>query len=107
LQKAGAIISAFDPIAMDHAKKAFTDVNWCEDSVSVAQDAEAVVILTEWNEFRALPFDRIEQIMATPRLIDLRNIYKLPEMKARGFHYVSIGRSEIKPDQSVKLRSVS
>ena len=107
LQKAGATISAFDPIAMDHAKKAFKDVNWCEDALSVAEGADAIVILTEWNEFRALPFDKIEQIMATPRLIDLRNIYKLPEMKARGFHYVSIGRDEIKPDQSVKLRSVS
>ncbi len=107
LQKAGAMISAFDPIAMDHAKKAFKDVNWCEDSLATAQDADAIVILTEWNEFRALPFDRIEQVMATPRLIDLRNIYKLPEMKARGFHYVSVGRDEIKPDQSVKLRSVS
>lgn len=107
LQKAGAIISAFDPAAMDHAKKVLTDVNWCEDIYEVADKAEALVILTEWNEFRALQLDKLEEVMTTPRLVDLRNIYKIPEMQVRGFHYVSIGRADVKPDRSTKLRSVS
>lgn len=107
LQKAGAQIAAFDPVAMEHAKKSFKDVTWCENSMAVADQADALVILTEWNEFRALPLDKIEAAMKEPLLIDLRNIYKLPEMQVRGFHYVSIGRPEVRSDRSVKLRSVS
>jgi UDPglucose 6-dehydrogenase len=107
LQAAGATVAAYDPAAMDHAKKVMKDVDWKDDIYAVAEGADAVVILTEWNEFRALQLDRLEEIMATPRLIDLRNIYKIPEMQVRGFHYVSIGRPDVKPDRAVKLRSVS
>jgi UDPglucose 6-dehydrogenase len=107
LQKAGAHIAAFDPAAMEHAKKVFTNVTWCDDTYAAVKDADATVILTEWNEFRALQLDRLEELMKTPRLIDLRNIYKLPEMQVRGFHYVSVGRPEVRPDRGVKLRSVS
>ena len=107
LQKAGAKIAAFDPIAMDHAKKALPNVEWGSDVYDVADKADAIVILTEWNEFRALQFDRLESIMKTPCLVDLRNIYKIPEMQVRGFHYVSVGRPDVKPDRAVKLRSVS
>lgn len=107
LQQAGAQVAAFDPAAMDHARKALPDVTWCEDSYQVAENADALVILTEWNEFRALQLDQIEASMKTPLLIDLRNIYKPSEMEGRGFHYISIGRPEFKPDAKTRLRSVS
>jgi len=92
LQKNGANIAAYDPVAMDEAKKHLTDLEWCEDSYEVAQDADALVIITEWNEFRALSTTRLAEIMKSKTLIDLRNIYKPEIMSERGFHYVSIGR---------------
>lgn len=104
LQKAGAHIVAFDPAAMDHAKKALDNVTWANDAYDVAQDADALVILTEWNEFRGLNLDRVEKAMKAKRLIDLRNIYKVPDMQKRGFHYVSIGRPEVHADKVVPLR---
>ncbi len=107
LQKAGAKIAAHDPIAMDHAKKALSDVEWCEDPYAVAKDADVLVIVTEWNEYRALQLDKVEAAMKTPVLVDLRNIYKLPEMEQTGFNYVSIGRPATVPGNKIKLRSVS
>ena len=105
LQEAGAVIAAHDPAAMETAGKHLSNVDWQNDPYSVAEDAEALVILTEWNEFRALHLSRIEESMRTPRLIDLRNIYKPKDMEARKFHYVSVGRKDIfpqKPVQAVK-----
>lgn len=107
LIEAGAKISAYDPAAMEHAKKMITGVEWCNDVYDVVKDADAVAILTEWNEFRALQLDRLEETMRTPRIVDLRNIYKLPEMQARGFEYYSIGRPDIQPGKNARLRSVS
>lgn len=107
LQKAGAVISAFDPIAMENAQKVLKDVAWGADAYDAAEDADAVIILTEWNEFRALNLDRLESVMKSKRLIDLRNIYKLPEMQARGFDYVSIGRPMVQANPAAKLRRVA
>lgn len=107
LQEAGAKIAAFDPAAMDHARKVLDNVEWCDDIYAVADQADALVILTEWNEFRGMQLDKIEEVMKEKVMIDLRNIYKIPEMEMRGFHYVSVGRPEVKPGSSVKLRSVS
>lgn len=97
LQEAGANVSAYDPAAMDEAKEYLQDVEWCEDAYSVAQDADVLVIVTEWNEFRGLDLDRLGEIMKEKRIVDLRNIYKVAEMQARGFHYVSIGRAPVLP----------
>jgi UDPglucose 6-dehydrogenase len=83
------------------------DVTWGENPYDIATNADAIVILTEWNEFRALQLERLQSLMKTPCMIDLRNIYKLPEMQVRGFHYVSVGRPEVKPESGVRLRSVS
>lgn len=107
LQEKGAIISAYDPAAMDNAKKELDDVKWAKDAYEAAEDADAVVILTEWNEFRALNLARLEDIMATKRLIDLRNIYKLPVMEETGFHYVSVGRPPVTPSKTADLKEVS
>lgn len=92
LQAAGASVAAFDPAAMDHAKKVLSNVTWCDDPYSTMQDADALVIVTEWNEFRGLNLDKVAGLLKSKCIVDLRNIYKLPEMEERGFRYVSIGR---------------
>jgi len=107
LQKAGAKIVAYDPAAMEHAKPALPGVQWEEDAYAVAKDAEALVIITEWNEFRALDLERIGSSMKARRLIDLRNIYKLQEVEKTGFHYVSIGRPAYEPASPLKVATGS
>ncbi|MDD3182468.1 MAG: UDP-glucose/GDP-mannose dehydrogenase family protein [Alphaproteobacteria bacterium] len=92
LQKAGAIIQAFDPVAMSEAAKLLPDVVWMKDTYETIADACVAVILTEWNEFRSLDFKRAKSLMAAPILVDLRNIYKPEEMAQTGFAYTSIGR---------------
>lgn len=108
LQKAGAIITAHDPEAREEAEKHLTNVEWHENSYDVAKDADALVIITEWNEYRALDLNKIAEIMKAKRLIDMRNIYKTHIMQDLGFHYVSIGRPEIYPEEkSQSLKAVS
>jgi UDPglucose 6-dehydrogenase len=109
LQEAGAKIYATDPVAMDNAKKVLKDVVWCDDPYTAMTDADAVVIVTEWNEFRGLNLDKVASIVKTKCIIDMRNIYKLPEMEEHGFQYVSIGRPVLNGgDQSTsKMRVAS
>ncbi len=92
LQKAGAQISAFDPAGTIEAESMFSDVNFVSGPYLCAEKADALVIITEWNEFRALDFERLKQAMASPLLVDLRNIYNPDDAQAAGFKYVSIGR---------------
>lgn len=106
LQAAGAKIAATDPVAMDNAKKVLNNVEWCEDAYATIKDADAVVIVTEWNEFRGLNMDKVADLVKTKCIVDLRNIYKLPEMEGRGFRYISIGRPEM-DGKSVKIRVAS
>ena len=107
LQKAGADIFAHDPEAQEEASKHLTNVNWRHDPYDVAKDADAVVIITEWNEYRALDMDKIAEEMAVKRLIDMRNIYKLDQMRDLGFHYVSIGRPVVEAETPANIRKVS
>lgn len=107
LQDEGAKIAAFDPVAMEEAKKLLKNIQWCQDSYEAATDADALVIITEWNEFRALSVSRLAEVMKTKCMIDLRNIYKPDVMQERGFHYVSIGRAEVKPENAQALKKVS
>lgn len=107
LQKAGAKLAAHDPVAMDNARQVLKDVEWCDNPYAVAKGADALVLVTEWNEYRALQLDDLEATMKTPVLVDFRNVYKLPEMEQTGFRYVSVGRPEVQPGNRVKLRSVS
>jgi len=106
LQKLGAKVHAHDPIAMEQAQKILKDIHWEEDPYAVADKADALVIITEWNEYRALDLARIAGSMNAKRLIDLRNIYKVSEITPHGFHYVSIGRPEVEPTAAKKLRAV-
>jgi UDPglucose 6-dehydrogenase len=92
LQKAGAIVQAFDPVAMDEAGRLLPDVSWKTDTYATLEGASVAVILTEWNEFRSLDFERAKGLMAAPVLVDLRNIYKPDDMAKTGFAYSSIGR---------------
>ena len=93
LQSMGATVQAFDPEAMEQARPMLTGAAFCDDPYTCAQGADALVILTEWDAFRALDLARIKGVMAQPVVIDLRNIYRPVDMHRRGFHYVSIGRS--------------
>ena len=97
LQEAGARIRVFDPAGMDAARHLLNGVVWCDDAYQAMEDADALVIVTEWNEFRALDLGRVKATLKTPRLIDLRNIYNPAEMVAAGFRYSSVGRPG--PDQ--------
>lgn len=107
LQQAGADICAFDPAAMDHAKTILPGVTWMNDPYSVADGADVLAIVTEWNEFRALDLERLREIMAAPRIVDMRNIYKVPDMAAAGFHYVSIGRAPVNAPSGDVRKSAS
>lgn len=107
LQKAGAEIAVHDPEAREEADKHLNNVDWKSDPYDVAKDADALVIITEWNEYRALGMRRIADSMKVKRLIDLRNIYKPDQMRELGFHYVSIGRPAITPEGAGNLRKVS
>ena len=97
LHDMGATVRAFDPVGMEQAKKVLPEVNYCDDEYECAQGADALVIVTEWEQFRALDLDRLKQAMAgKPAIVDLRNVYVPEEMVQRGFIYESIGRSQRK-----------
>ncbi|MFN3464019.1 MAG: UDP-glucose dehydrogenase family protein [Terricaulis sp.] len=93
LQAEGAKVRAFDPEGMNEAKHMLKDVQFATGPYDCVQNADAVVIITEWDQFRALDLDRIKDALKTPTLIDLRNIYRPDEMRAKGFKYVSVGRA--------------
>lgn len=93
LQKRGAKVRAYDPEAMENAKKIFDGVTYCSDAYETADGADALVIATEWNEFRALKLERIKKLLRTPLIVDLRNVYDPQRMKAEGFTYVCVGRA--------------
>ncbi|MGY9020837.1 MAG: UDP-glucose dehydrogenase family protein [Alphaproteobacteria bacterium] len=95
LQKAGAKIQAFDPQGMKEAAHLFDDVVFCEGPYETMQGADVLVIVTEWNAFRALDFTRVKSLLKTPTLVDLRNIYNLDDMKREGFSYFSVGRESL------------
>jgi UDPglucose 6-dehydrogenase len=92
LVEAGACIYAFDPEGMAEAEKLMPDIVYCRDAYQAMEGAHALVLLTEWNEFRALDLGRVRHLLATPLVIDLRNIYRPDEMVAAGLAYVSVGR---------------
>jgi len=94
LQDAGAKVTAYDPEGMANAKPLIEGIDYAQGPYEAAQDAEALVIVTEWNQFRALDLARLKSIMKSPVLVDLRNIYRADEVTAHGFSYSSIGRSE-------------
>jgi UDPglucose 6-dehydrogenase len=93
LQDFGARVRAYDPVGIEQARSVLQDVAFCDGPYACAEGAHAVVIVTEWEQFRALDLDRLKAVMAAPVVIDLRNIYRPEEMVGRGFIYESVGRS--------------
>ena len=92
LQDMGASVRAYDPVGMEQAKSFVSNVTFCDDAYSCAQGASALVIVTEWEQFRALDFGRLQSVMVNPLLVDLRNIYSADEVARHGFVYESVGR---------------
>ena len=88
----GASVQAFDPQAMAAASAALPDVTMCKDVYEACCDADALVIVTEWNQFRMLDLERVKERLRDPVMFDLRNIYDPARMREAGFHYVSVGR---------------
>ncbi len=88
----GAAVRAYDPKGMDEARTLIPGVDWCDGPYEAMDGADALTILTEWNEFRLLDLPRVRQLLRSPVMIDLRNIYNPEEMAAAGFFYTSLGR---------------
>ena len=92
LEDAGARVKAFDPQGMENARAMLSKVEFCSNAYDCARGAAALVIVTEWNEFRALDLQNVKDLLTAPVMVDLRNIYKPEEMSRLGFRYASIGR---------------
>src|SRR5690606_36473444 len=91
---AGARVQAYDPEGMREAAKLMPHVNYCDGAYEAMEDADVLLILTEWNQFRALDLARVKQLLRRPAIVDLRNIYNPEDMEAAGFAYYSIGRPD-------------
>jgi UDPglucose 6-dehydrogenase len=92
LQDLGAAVRGYDPAATEQAKLYLPDVIYCDSAYEAAENTEALVIVTEWEQFRALDLDRLRHVMARPLIVDLRNIYRSDEMKRAEFEYFGVGR---------------
>jgi len=92
LLRRGAFVRAYDPAAMPKARRLLPDVEMKQDAYEAARDADALVVITEWNEFRQLDLQRLKSLMKRPVIIDGRNIYEPDELKAMGFVYKGVGR---------------
>jgi UDPglucose 6-dehydrogenase len=92
LKAAGATVRAYDPEGMAEARKLLPEIEYRDDAYSIMEGADCLVIVTEWNEFRALDLKRVKQLLRSPAVVDLRNLYIPDEMRAAGFTYSSIGR---------------
>lgn len=106
LIRKGAEVKVYDPVAMKMARKLLPGgVEFCNDPYSVATDADAVLLLTEWNEFKQVDFGRVKQLMNQPWLFDGRNLYNPADMEKLGFKYESVGRPVLANEKSVSRRS--
>jgi UDPglucose 6-dehydrogenase len=92
LIRRGASVIAYDPVAMPEAAKVLPDIAYAEDEYAAVTGSDALVFVTEWNQFRALNMERIRSLMRTPKIADLRNIYEPEALRELGFDYVGVGR---------------
>ena len=88
----GASVRAFDPVAMEESRHYINGVEYAADEYDAIKDADAMVIVTEWNQFRALDMDRVKSLLRSPKIADLRNVYEPEDMRELGFEYVGVGR---------------
>ncbi len=92
LTDAGVVVRAFDPEGMAPARRMMPDLTYCNDAYEAASGADAVVIVTEWDAFRALDLPKLKAVMAAPVLVDLRNVYRRDDVEQAGFAYIAVGR---------------
>jgi UDPglucose 6-dehydrogenase len=92
LQERGAVVRAFDPKAMETAAQILPDLFLCDNAYDACTDADVLVLVTEWNQFRMLDLNRVKSLLRQPAIVDLRNVYEPDAMRAAGFHYVCVGR---------------
>jgi UDPglucose 6-dehydrogenase len=92
LMEGGAKVRAYDPASMEEAKHDMPDLVYCQDAYETAKDADCLIIMTEWNQFRNLDWAKLGEIMADKVVVDLRNIYPPHMVREAGFDYVSVGR---------------
>ncbi|MFZ6007526.1 MAG: UDP binding domain-containing protein, partial [Nitrospirota bacterium] len=102
LLNAGANIRAYDPVAMDNTKTVLPHITYCNDAYDACEGADAVVIVTEWNQFRNLETERLMKLLKQPYFFDLRNIYDPQKMQALGFRYYSVGRATEQQSRSAE-----
>ncbi len=88
----GATVRAYDPVAMDEARHFLNGIEYASDEYDAIKDADALVIVTEWNQFRALDMEKVKSLLKAPKIADLRNIYEPADMRELGFDYVGVGR---------------
>ena len=88
----GAKVRAYDPVAKSEAMKILPEIVYADDEYAAVKEADALVFVTEWNQFRALDLIRIRDLMKSPKVADLRNIYEPEDMREMGFEYVGVGR---------------
>jgi UDPglucose 6-dehydrogenase len=94
LRDLGATVRAYDPAGMEQAKPALPDIVYCDSAYAAAEGADAVVIATEWEQFRALDFGKLKRVMMRPVIVDLRNVYRPEDMAKANFRYFAVGRGE-------------
>lgn len=97
LQDMGASVSVYDPAAMDNGRRNFTDIDWCNSPYDAALNADVVVVLTEWKEFRELDFAKLKSKMRVPLIVDFRNLFEPKVLAHAGFAYHSMGRASSSP----------
>ena len=97
LQAAGAKVRAYDPEGMDEARMMLDGIEYCDDAYDTLPNSDALVIITEWNVFRAMDMHRVKGLLNSPVLVDMRNIYDPETMRELGFTYVSVGRPSVRP----------
>ena len=95
----GATVRAYDPEAMEKAKSALPEITYCSNPYEAAEGADAIVIVTEWDEFRQVNWDQLRLVVERPLVIDGRNMFDETEVTRRGFQYVSVGRPAMMPGQ--------
>jgi len=106
LQSEGALIRAYDPAALEDGVKALPGLVPCEDAYDAAKGADALVLVTEWNQFRNLDFDRLRTELKQPVFIDLRNVYDPDRVAAAGFRYLSVGRPPRRPKADPQVEKI-
>jgi UDPglucose 6-dehydrogenase len=98
LVERGAEVAAFDPVAREQAEKLFKDIRFASNAYEAAADADALVIVTEWDEFRALDLQKIAGTLRGKVLVDLRNVYDRGEAEQAGLSYYGVGRGKVERD---------